>query len=235
VDNELEVIRNEMEHTRSSLADKLEALESEFRGTVEGASNAVESVQEAVANVKESVQETVETVKETFNVSKHVERHPWAMFGGAFMLGCFAGAMLGRSRRPRTSRSEDRPAFVAEPAQQPVARNGHGSRNGASKKETETSTEEPGPFQPVLQSLKGLAVGTLMGVLRDTIVNAAPSNLAPDLARVVDDMTTRLGGKTLRRSEETNENDTGSEGENDHVGTDPAEVGRPLGATRWSR
>jgi len=89
-----------MEHTRSSLTNKLEALENEFRGTVEGATsavaNTVETVQSTVENVKEGVQEAVDSVKETFNVSKHVERHPWAMFGGAFMVGCFAGFLVGR-------------------------------------------------------------------------------------------------------------------------------------------
>jgi ElaB/YqjD/DUF883 family membrane-anchored ribosome-binding protein len=235
VDNELEVIRNQMEQTRSSLADKLETLENEVRGTVEGATNVVantvETVQSTVENVKEGVQDAVETVKETFNVRKHVERHPWAMFGGAFMAGCLAGTLLGRSRKSAAVTTT-----AKEPAIRHGHRNGHSHGNGASRKAAAASTEEEesGPLYSGLKELKGLAIGTLMGALRDVIVKAAPSNLASELAGVVDDMTTRLGGKTLRCPEETNETCT-EEGGTHNVGSDVTEMGRSMGATRWSR
>jgi len=225
-----------MEQTRSSLAGKLEALESEFRGTVEGATsavaNTVETVEKTVENVKESVKETVETVKDTFNVRRQVERHPWAMFGGAFLVGSLLGGLLGRSHRRRR---QSAPAETPSPTPPEPARNG-GYRNGATKKQSQEAKEsdEGGPFHSAFESVKGLAVGTLMGTLRDVLVNAVPSNLADDLAGVVDNLTTRLGGKTLPRSEETDEPDNASEGETHHDGPKPAEVGRPLGATRWS-
>jgi ElaB/YqjD/DUF883 family membrane-anchored ribosome-binding protein len=234
VDNELEVIRNEMEETRSSLADKLEALESEFRGTVEGATsavaNTVEAVQETVSNVKETVQETVESVKETLDVRKHVERHPWAMFGGAFALGCVAGFLLGPRRRSRS------PAEAAPPAPPtPIpTRNGAGHRNGAAQK-TSSRTEEPGVVESTLQELRGLAVGTLMSVLREVLTGAVPSSLAPDLAGVVDDLTTKLGGKPLRRSEDADQQDAATQGVTPHDESDSTEMDRPLGAARWSR
>jgi len=231
VDNELEVIRHQMEHTRSSLADKIEALETEFRGTVEGATsavaNTVETVQETVANVKESVQETVETVRESLDVRKHVERHPWAMFGGAVAVGWVAGYMFGGrgSRRPKPAE--------ATPPPLPTVRNGAEYRNGASRKAA-AADEESGPLHSSFQALKGLAVGTLMGVLRDVLVQAVPSNLASDLAGVVDDMTTKLGGKPLRRNDDANESGPG-EGEAHHDESSTSEVGRSVGATRWSR
>jgi ElaB/YqjD/DUF883 family membrane-anchored ribosome-binding protein len=251
VDKELDVIRNQMEQTRSSLADKLEALENQVRGTVEDATsavtNTVETVQETVENVKEGVQEAVgsvvDTVKDTFNVRKHVERHPWAMVGGAVMLGAFAGMLVNRRSRRRRPAA---PAAVETVGDVPVRpapghRNGHGHGNGhhgASRKAAKaasTQTGEPGPFQSSLKSLKGLAIGTLMGVLRDVLVDAVPSNLAPELSRVVDDMTTKLGGKTLRSFRETDEAHTGQEGSTENVGSDSPEMGRPMGATRWSR
>jgi ElaB/YqjD/DUF883 family membrane-anchored ribosome-binding protein len=226
-----------MEQTRSSLAGKLEALESEFRGTVEGATsavaNTVEAVEQTVENVKDSVKETVETVKDTFNVRRQVERHPWAMFGGAVLVGSLMGGLLGRShRRRRQSAVTEMPSLTPpEPA-----RNG-GYRNGAAKKTSQEAKEsdEGGPFRSSFEALKGLAVGTLMGTLRDVLVKAVPSNLASDLAGVVDNLTTTLGGKPLRSSEETDEHEDASQGETHHEGPEPAEVGRPLGATRWSR
>jgi len=241
VDNELEVIRTQMEQTRSSLSDKLEALESEFRGTVEGATNAVETVQETVANVQESVKETVEsvtegvketvaTVKDALNVRKHVERHPWAMFGGAVLVGCLAGFFVGGRRKSRKST----PA-VPEAPPEPPARNGSGYRNGVSRKAAEAAPEAESGIFSGLKALKGLAVGTLMSTLRDVIVEAVPSNLSSDVARVVDDMTTKLGGKPLRREEGADENDTENEGGTPHGESGTAEVGSPMGASRWSR
>lgn len=236
MDNELEVIRTKMEHTRSSLADKIEALETEFRGTVEGATNAVsntvESVQETVANVKESVQETVATVKETLDVRRHVERHPWAMFGGAMLVGCFAGLLVGRRRRSRKPAPESAPAPAAAPSREPVVQGNGAYRNGSAPKD---SAEEEGLLGSSLSAIKGLAVGTLMGVLRDVLVNAVPTNLAPDLAGVVDDMTTRLGGTPLQRTDDTNEAAPVPQEESSRVQSESTKVGRPLGATRWSR
>jgi len=230
------VIRDEMEQTRSSLADKLEALESEFRGTVEGATsavaNTVETVEKTVENVKESVKETVDTVKDTFNVRRQVERHPWAMFGGAFLVGSLMGGLLGRSHQRRRQSTA---AGTPTPTPPEPDRTG-GYRNGSAKKQSQEAKEsdEGGPFRSSFEAIKGLAVGTLMSTLRDVLVNAVPSNLASDLAGVVDNLTTRLGGKPLRSSEESNEHDNASEGATHHDESEPAEMGRSLGATRWS-
>jgi len=177
-----------------------------------------------VENVKDSVQATVESVKETFNIPKQVERHPWPLFGGAVALGYFAGCMLGKS----SSTAAESPAAV----EQPPTRNGGG--NGRSKRATATK-EDRGAIGSVLQSLKELAIGTLMGVGRDMLVNAAPSNLAPDLARVMDDMTTTLGGKPLRSFEGSSEQAPGTEGVPENDESVSAEMGRPMGAARWSR
>jgi len=234
VDNELEVIRHQMEETRSSLADKLEALETEFRDTVEGATsavaNTVESVQETVSTVKETVQETVESVKETLDIRKHVERHPWIMFGAAIALGYTAGYLLTPRKKPSRPHTPE----TAPPAPPTPTRNGPGHRNGASKR-TSSEKEEPGMFDSALQTLRGLAIGTLMKTLRDVLVNAVPSSLAPDLAGVVDDLNTRLGGKPLREFDESDQPGTATQGAPRHDESDSTEMDRPLGAARWSR
>ena len=91
MDNELEVIRHQMEEKRASLAEKLDALESQVLETVHEATSEVshivqevkstvdsvtEGVQETVVTVKETltegVQETVETVKQTLNLNDHI-------------------------------------------------------------------------------------------------------------------------------------------------------------------
>ena len=64
-----DVIREQMEDTRTSLTEKLETLESQVASTVQGATTnvaeTVEAVKETVEAVKDTVQQTVTTVKES--------------------------------------------------------------------------------------------------------------------------------------------------------------------------
>jgi len=192
-ERELEVIRQQMEETHESLVDKLEALEGKVRGTVE-------DVEHAVTHTAEAVKDTVQSVKETLNVSAHVRRHPWLMFGGAVATGFFASCLLGRSRKEAQhvlSQPEVSPG-VSAPT---LSHNGHNGRNGAVEEEPAKEAEEPGPLQAGLEQLKGLAVGMLLGLLRETLVSAVPKEWSPDVASAMDDVTTRLGGKALDRLE----------------------------------
>jgi ElaB/YqjD/DUF883 family membrane-anchored ribosome-binding protein len=188
VDNELEVIRHQMEVTRSSLADKLGEMESQIRGAVEGATNLVtdtaETVQETVHNVTDTVQETVHSVAEALDLSKQVERHPWPMMGGAVAVGFLGSVMLGRA------------GGVSGPASAAAS-----SVNGATK-HVAGAVEEPGPLHEALKTLKGLAIGALMGLVRDRVVKAIPPDYAADATKMVDDLTTKLGGKPRPASPE---------------------------------
>jgi len=102
MENETDVIRDQMLETRTSLTEKLEALEEKVVSTVQGTTESVqeavqavtESVQDTVTNVSESVQDTVESVKSTFDIRQHVEAHPWAMFGGAVAIGFLGGRLM---------------------------------------------------------------------------------------------------------------------------------------------
>lgn len=188
MDNELEVIRHQMEETRTSLADKLGVLESQVRGAVEDATHLVtdtaETVQETVHNVTDTVQETVHNVAEALDLTKQVDRHPWAMMGGAVAVGFVGGMMLPR------------PSTVAEVASTAASFSGPAVRNGA--------PQEPGPMHEALQTLKGMALGALMGVVRDAVVKAIPPDYTSDVTRMVDDLTTKLGGKPRPPSPEAN-------------------------------
>jgi uncharacterized protein YoxC len=119
VAEEPEVIQEQMEETRSALADKLGALTEKITGTVEGVqetvqetvesiSGTVESVQEAVSHTVEAVSETVENVgetaqaavenvKEAFNFPKQFDNHPWLFVGGSILLGFVGGKLLLRT------------------------------------------------------------------------------------------------------------------------------------------
>src|SRR5262249_60811224 len=91
VENKPEVIRQQMQETRTALTEKLEALEHQVVETVQGARSAVT---DTVESVRGAVHDTVCTVKETFDLNRQVERHPWAMVGGSFALGYVSGRLL---------------------------------------------------------------------------------------------------------------------------------------------
>jgi len=109
MDHEAEVIKQQMEQTRSALAEKLENLEEHVAATVRSTTDAVSdtvetvkgavegtvhSVENSVEAVKETVSESVETVKETFNLNRQMQERPWLMMGGGVVVGYFAGCLL---------------------------------------------------------------------------------------------------------------------------------------------
>jgi ElaB/YqjD/DUF883 family membrane-anchored ribosome-binding protein len=209
VDNEreLEVIHHQMERTRASLADKLDTLENQVLGTVQDATsavahtvqdatsavtNTVEDVKSAVGTVTGSIQETVqsvkETVKETFDLREHFRRHPWVMMGGSMSVGFLAGWMLSPPPRRREA---------PEPSSPPLQ-----SYQSLPPREQAVSTNGAAGGPEILQKLKSMAVGTLMGVLRKMVLDVAPDNLKADLTSLVDDVTVKLGGKPASEADQ---------------------------------
>lgn len=210
-----EVIMGQMEDTRKDLAEKLETLEKKVAGTVETVTDTVQTVENTVENVKESIQETVETVTDTvqntvqaveetvgntvenvksfFDISRHVERHPWLMFGGSMLAGYIGGWLL----TPSSAREEPPPAEPPAPRE----------RLSVSVAHQQEELEETGEswlgklterFAPEIDKLKGLAVGTLFGVARDMISQWVPDALKEQVTDVINGFTTDLGGKVIR-------------------------------------
>lgn len=130
-----EVIQQELEDTRHSLANKLEKIGEKISGSVETVTETVSNVTETVSNVTEAVEgavqnvaqavsgtvesvketvetvgekaaETVESVKQAFNLSEQVQNHPWAWFGGSVVLGFIGGKLAGGLFSSRTHEAE---------------------------------------------------------------------------------------------------------------------------------
>jgi ElaB/YqjD/DUF883 family membrane-anchored ribosome-binding protein len=127
-DRELEVIRSQMDRTRSSLAEKIGALESQVSDTVGGVTTAVETVKDTVTGVTEavssatekvsdtvnsltssvsgtvqnltdSVSGTVETVKQSLDPTPTIRAHPWSSVACSVACGFLGGYLLGGPRR----------------------------------------------------------------------------------------------------------------------------------------
>lgn len=88
-----ELIERDMLRTRESLTDKVAALENQVIGTLQSATTAV---QDTVESVKTAVSDTQASVKQAFDVSAHTRERPWAMVGGAAVVGLVAGLLISR-------------------------------------------------------------------------------------------------------------------------------------------
>jgi len=209
MEDQPEVIRKQMEDTRSSLSDKLEALEKKVADKVEPVANAVERTTEAVADTAETVKETVQAVtgqvKETvrsmasaFDLRRHTDNHPWIVFGVAATVGCLAGSILGRRAQRR------QPVQPAQPVRSKHnGRGGDGASHhpewGVAKRSRDAGRPQTeSMFAQEIRQLKGLAISSLLGFVRDLAKRAVPGAIGDKIAEQLDGFTTRLGAEPLK-------------------------------------
>ena len=192
-------MRQEIDCTRSAMADKLEALEDRVMGTVH-------SAQETVVDSIQMAKDTVATVKRSFDVKHQVEQHPWAMVGGCFLVGLALGGLFPRARR-RSQQAPNRPAGNETPlagsARLSAEQRGNDSVDTAAPPPPPHSTAANRPgffdqFHDEIDKVKGLAIGYVMGLARDSIKDAVPQ-LASQIDDVMNSVTTKLGSKPVQQ------------------------------------
>jgi ElaB/YqjD/DUF883 family membrane-anchored ribosome-binding protein len=206
-----EVIRQQMQETRQGLQEKLETLENQVKETVQGATEAVsetvetvkETVKDTVETVKETVTDTVESVKETFNLSHHVEQHPWPAFACATLAGFVGTRLLMRYLPPTASI----PARMATASPSPSYLKAAHYQEGGGVPLAEPQ-QKPGGFwswlgdhySDELNKLKGLAIGVAGGLVRDMVTEHVAPELGEKVKEVIDNFTTKLGGQPFHGS-----------------------------------
>jgi len=215
--DQTEVIRRQMAETRSDLAGKLEALENQVTDKVQ---SVTETVSETVQSATEAVHDTVETVKETvenvtstvsstvhsftefFDLGGHTDRHPWIVFGGSVALGCLAAHLMAgkddhRAQEVRWSAPPPAPSWheTSAPAARPAM-----AEQVAPASAAPSSSGQKSWIWDELGRLKGLALGALMGVVRDLASRSLPGELGKRVGDEVDNITTNLGGKPFHGS-----------------------------------
>jgi ElaB/YqjD/DUF883 family membrane-anchored ribosome-binding protein len=192
-------MREEIDCTRSDLADKMEALEDSVMGTVQ-------SAQETVEDGIQMAKDTMATVKRTFDIKHHVQQHPWAMVGGCFVTGLALGALFRSvDRRLRQSPDElsERETAIATSPALPGEQSGNKSfaTGGSQQHEPSRPPSRPGLFElfhDEIVKVKGMAIGYVMGLARDAISDAVPQ-WAPQIDGVMNSVTTKLGGEPAQR------------------------------------
>jgi ElaB/YqjD/DUF883 family membrane-anchored ribosome-binding protein len=165
-DRELAMIQRQMEQTRASLGNKLEALESQVLDTVTTATEGVASAVEGVKATVETVSETVQSVTESLNFTKYVEDNPFGAVGCSAGVGFAAGYLLGGPRAP-TEPAEAPPAPRHMPAQAAPA----------PPSPAPAHAESEGLLQKATLGLTALGMGALGGVLRGLIASHLPTDM----------------------------------------------------------
>jgi len=225
MDDDPEVIRHQMEETRSSLSDKIERLEQTVTDKVQATTTAVtdtvtsvkEAVQDTVDSVKgtvtgtvdsvrDTVSNTVETVKETFDVRRYFREYPWAAFGASVGVGFLGGGVVGsgsRARGDRITNLRSRGQSFAGPSSTSSYTGGDGRR--AASFTASPAHAEPGwtgeiasRFGDEINKLKGVALGAAFGLIRDWIGRSAPGEVSGRIAEVIDEVTRKFGGEPIR-------------------------------------
>lgn len=170
-----EVIRQQMEETKSQLTNKLESLEHQVSETVQSTGSAVTAtvgaVQETVETVTGAVQDAVHSVAKAFDLKHHMDTHPWLVLGGSVVLGYLAADLLEASARsaqrqnpaPRPPSAMDNPAY----------RNGNGNAAGFAAT-ADAHTQSAGAANSPWQQLTSAATAAVIGIIQDAAAKVVP-------------------------------------------------------------
>jgi ElaB/YqjD/DUF883 family membrane-anchored ribosome-binding protein len=191
-ERELEVIRGQMDRTRASLGEKLEALESQVKDTVQVATEGVNAAVEGVKETVETVSETVSNVTDTFNVSGHIEKHPWASVGCSFATGLALGLLTGGESTPQPQQQAAPPQPAPAPAPAPLpAQAAPAPQPPAEEKPSAGSAL----WEAAMMGLRALGVKALSGVVKNLITDGLPREMHQELHKIVGGLTEDLGLK----------------------------------------
>ncbi|MDB5388152.1 MAG: hypothetical protein JWM11_3798 [Planctomycetaceae bacterium] len=179
MDETPEMIRQQMEATKSHLTEKLESLEQQVSDTVQTTGTAVnatvEAVQETVESVAEAVQGAVHSVTNAFDVRRQIDKHPLLVLGGSAILGYLAGEILARQGRHRTVAQPSSTVPPPTPTlDTPVSGTGMPAIESAAIAAAIAAAYKSGWDHSLWHQLKGQAVGTLLGIVQEVASRAGP-------------------------------------------------------------
>lgn len=197
---ETELIRLQMDQTRTALAEKLESLETKVLGTIatttESVGKTVEevgtTVRETTRDVRAIMHETINSVRDALDVSRQIQHHPWAMVGGCVLVGYIGGVLLDHFERGRL------PSLPLAPEQllphdaelrERIESTPPARRSGSSFLKALVDS-----FAPELDKLKAAAIGLTIAALRDKIGDSVPPQTRKDFTEFMDRVTVKLGG-----------------------------------------
>ena len=210
----IEALENQVvgtvQSTTQAVTDTVASVKEAVQKTV---SSVKDTVSGTVSAVKDTVGETVESVKEALDLRGYVRKYPWASFGTAVAAGYVGGLLLGGGRRAEGDRITEMRSR-GEPAVS-YGRGGYDRFARASRRDLEEEarsssfTASPAhatptwmsqlasKFEPELNKLKGLALGTVFGLVRNWVAESSPPEVGSRISQVIDDFTRKLGGEPV--------------------------------------
>ena len=168
MDDSPEMIRQQMDETKSQLTEKLETLELQVAGTVQSTATAVtatvEAVHETVDSVTDAVSATARSISDAFDFRRHVEQHPWLVLGGAAIAG-YALAKHLMLPPPESGLGNAAPGRTADATPTPESK-----PSGAAL----TAAYESGREQSAWEQVKLMAIGVALSVAKDVASRIVP-------------------------------------------------------------
>lgn len=220
-----ETVESAAASVAEATASVMETVETATASVTDTVDNVTNAVQGTVDTVRQSVEGTVESVKGAFDLSRQVEHHPWMAFGCAVVAGYVGERLLGRSSSREVARaslsdvhgysgrsgsvmngrSRESSLPIASPSADFVA-NG-AAANGTAGASVQSHESHTGwmshlgeALAPEISKLQGLALGVLLGSVKELAVNAVPTSIQQPLAEVIDQFTEKLGGQPVKGS-----------------------------------
>lgn len=192
-------MRQEIDDTRSAMADKMEALEDRVMDTVQ-------SAQETVDDSIQIASDTVASVKRTFDIKHHVEQHPWTMVGGSILAGLALGSLfLSVRQRTRPAPRQGDEGRLRRPGSAPfsIPQGGNGNSDSADMPRFQAAPPPSRPgvfdrFHEEIDKVRGMAIGYAMGLVRDSIKDAVPQ-MASQIEDVMNSITTKFGAESVHQ------------------------------------
>jgi ElaB/YqjD/DUF883 family membrane-anchored ribosome-binding protein len=200
-----DLIEQEMQQTRSSLTEKVAALEQTVMGTLQNATEAVSttvdqvksvvqdtltSVKDTAADVKHTVADSVQTVTEkigsAFDLATHTREHPWAMVGGAGLAGFLTGLLFGGRSSGSYRPASEMPTLYTSAASQMAA------IRQPQPAPAPTPSRRPAWLDDLLE-WAGLEIRKLGQEAVGVVVASARQSLHTQVPRLIDSFTGRTG------------------------------------------
>lgn len=139
------------------------------------ATGAVEHAGETVDAARKSLHDSAESVREALDLHEQFNKRPWTLVAGAMSLGFLGGAVLhddeSAQRAPSTNGTAHNRGMLAHMLRQ---------------------------IEPEIVQLKGLALGALLGAVRDFASKSSPQRMGGDVESVMNGITVKLGGTPVQ-------------------------------------
>jgi len=167
-------------------------------------SNTAAVLSDTVESTVNTVSDSVQSVKQALDVTTYVEQYPWLVMGGSVAAGYFLGSLfpsnghtaklgdMGASYPAAAATTAATRASSPAPAPQPAAEHTHTESSFLSFLSSPT-------WKPVIDRLRGLAVGSAAGLVTEMVMDMVPASMKQEVSRALDETTQALGGTIIRR------------------------------------